>query len=527
MDLNLPVPVVDVFAGPGGLSEGFASSHLLSDDPVPGPLFDPVLSVEKDDNAYSTLLLRHFYREFLPGSPPNEYFKLLQAELSQSELFERYPVEAETADSRVLRRELGKSEDVHDAVGSRISTALGDREDWVLVGGPPCQAYSLVGRARNKGIEDYDAAKDKRHFLYEEFLRIIADHWPPVFVFENVKGLLSATVDNQKIFSTMLKDLRAPGKAIDRSTSDRSHQYRVCSFVNGSNGQIDLLPDADVEGAIVRMEKYGIPQSRHRVLLMGIRDDLADTEPETLGQVGEQIAVAKVLDGLPPVRSGLSREEDTGANWRKRLRDMKDKEWFTPENFGSKAIYQRACDVLENLTVPSRQRGGEYVASSPNVDYRRDWFLDDKMNGVCNHTARGHMVSDLYRYLFAACYAEEEGTSPLLGDFPEELLPNHKSANKAVEERWHFSDRFRVQVSDSPASTVTSHISKDGHYFIHPDPEQCRSFTVREAARVQTFPDNYFFAGPRTSQFVQVGNAVPPLLSAKIARIVFDLLERS
>ena len=130
------------------------------------------------------------------------------------------------------------------------------------------------------------------------------------------------------------------------------------------------------------------------------------------------------------------------------------------------------------------------------------------------------MDSDLLRYLFVSCFAKVNKRSPKLEDFPAALLPDHKNVKAGIEDK-KFADRFRVQLWDQPCKTITSHISKDGHYYIHPDPTQCRSFTVREAARIQTFPDNYFFCGPRTSQFIQVGNAVPPLLANQIAGIVY------
>jgi len=131
------------------------------------------------------------------------------------------------------------------------------------------------------------------------------------------------------------------------------------------------------------------------------------------------------------------------------------------------------------------------------------------------------MRSDLSRYLFVATFGAVHGRSPELRDFPEKLLPNHQNVREAGKEKF-FDDRFRVQIDTEPAATVTSHLKKDGHYFIHPDPSQCRSITVREAARIQTFPDNYFFCGPRTSQFEQVGNAVPPLLAVQLAEIVWE-----
>lgn len=132
------------------------------------------------------------------------------------------------------------------------------------------------------------------------------------------------------------------------------------------------------------------------------------------------------------------------------------------------------------------------------------------------------MTADLHRYLYAACFAKCIGLAPKMHEFPEQLLPKHKNARTGK-----FNDRFRVQISDAPSTTITSHISKDGHYFIHPDPSQCRSFTVREAARLQTFPDNYYFEGSRSQQYIQVGNAVPPFLAVQIAEVVHETLKNN
>jgi DNA (cytosine-5)-methyltransferase 1 len=155
----------------------------------------------------------------------------------------------------------------------------------------------------------------------------------------------------------------------------------------------------------------------------------------------------------------------------------------------------------------------------------RNWFGDDRLQGVTNHSARSHMAADLHRYLFAASFAKVMGRTTFLGDFPKAILPDHGNVAESLENK-KFKDRFRVQLGDRPATTVVSHISKDGHYFIHYDPSQCRSLTVREAARLQTFPDNYHFEGVRTEQYRQVGNAVPPLLARQIAEVVAEVFGR-
>jgi DNA (cytosine-5)-methyltransferase 1 len=169
--------------------------------------------------------------------------------------------------------------------------------------------------------------------------------------------------------------------------------------------------------------------------------------------------------------------------------------------------------------------GAETMSYTGSPKIYPGWYRHGCDGVVTNHAGRGHMRSDLHRYLFVSAYAAANGKSVHLSDFPKALLPAHQNVQEGVQNS-HFSDRFRVQVGGRPSSTITSHISKDGHYFIHYDPSQCRSLTVREAARLQTFPDSYKFEGGRTSQYHQVGNAVPPLLSMQVAEIVHDILKR-
>jgi DNA (cytosine-5)-methyltransferase 1 len=152
-----------------------------------------------------------------------------------------------------------------------------------------------------------------------------------------------------------------------------------------------------------------------------------------------------------------------------------------------------------------------------------NWYHDRRLRGTLNHASREHMPTDHFRYFYASAFAAVRGVSPRLRDFPPSLLPNHQNVGRSLGND-NFADRFRVQLGDEPAVTIMSHIARDGHYVIHPDPEQSRSLTVRETARLQTFPDNYFFCGARRDQYTQVGNAVPPLLAYQIAEIVAGVL---
>jgi DNA (cytosine-5)-methyltransferase 1 len=238
----------------------------------------------------------------------------------------------------------------------------------------------------------------------------------------------------------------------------------------------------------------------------------------------EHVPMWTAIADLPRLRSKVSRSVDSGALWSAQVREISDSRDAKDET--DRDIWKTVTEVVNGLR-PSLGPGMEFIERESAIKWRNSWFHDAKIKGVCNHSARGHIALDLWRYLFAACFAKVRGRSPLLHEFPPSLLPQHSNVRRANRRGGTpFADRFRVQVKHRPATTITSHIAKDGHYFIHPDPQQCRSLTVREAARLQTFPDNYYFVGPRTEQYKQVGNAVPPLLAKKLAGVVAKLLEQ-
>lgn len=525
MNHQLPseIPVIDLFAGPGGLAEGFFSFRAEN-----AQAFRIALSIEKDPFAHKTLELRSFFRQFPRGEAPEEYYLYLRGEISRAELFDSYPKEAEAAGKEAWHAELGSEKFPDKDVHERIKKARGNSEKWVLIGGPPCQAYSTVGRSRNKGEKRrvYVPEKDKRHFLYREYLKIIAKHWPPVFVMENVKGILSAKVNGDKIFDRILADLNDPVKALqdDGFVSGKGYSYKIYSLTKPvSYPASEFQPRSAPDDFLIMSEKYGVPQARHRVILIGVREDCDIAAPMLLTQHEKPVSAASALADLPKVRSGLSREEDTLEMWEDRVAMIIDNPLFDEiYDEQQRDVWDRIGSALSGLSAGKRYgRGKEFIPFTTGLENDRCYY-DPKLKGVCNHTTKAHMSGDLHRYLFAACFAEIHERSPTLPEFPRKLWPDHKNAHLA-KRSGNFSDRFRVQIASKPATTVMSHISKDGHYYIHYDPAQCRSLTVREAARLQTFPDNYFFEGTRTQQYTQVGNAVPPLLAFQIAEVIYDL----
>jgi DNA (cytosine-5)-methyltransferase 1 len=491
------IPVVDIFAGPGGLGEGFCALR----DKRGRRCFKLGISIEKDVHAYQTLKLRAFCRAF-DGTPPPIYHHYLRREITWEELRGFFPREVAIAESEAHCIELGQA-----SVG-QVRTLINDvvpngNKPWALIGGPPCQAYSLIGRARNRGVDGYRPELDHRQKLYVEYLQILADHAPPVFVMENVKGLLSAQLESQQLFQRILDDLVDPAKALRRENR-RSNGSRPTYEIRPLLPPVDLFADRPAD-YVVQAELYGIPQRRHRVILIGIRSDISRRVPPLVPK--PIVTVKAAFSGLPRVRSGLSGVTDSDHAWIACLKSMRQRSWLRDVD---PSVRHQILGAIDRATRPAAGRGSDYLQK------RTDEL-------VLNHSTRSHIVSDLERYLFASAFAAEKKYSPVLGEFPDALLPKHQNVNRALGNGL-FTDRFRVQLPGGPATTVTSHISKDGHYYIHHDPTQCRSLTVREAARLQTFPDDYFFCGPRTAQYQQVGNAVPPQLAMQIANSVADLL---
>lgn len=507
----MPIPVIDLFAGPGGLGEGFSALRRGT-----RPLFKIGLSIEKDTFSHQTLELRAFFRQFPHRQAPREYYQYLAGRMTRRELFEKFPAQAGRAGCEAWHAELGSEKFPAAVMDKRIREAIGDGDDWLLIGGPPCQAYSLVGRSRRKN--DPTFAADEKHLLYQQYLRILAMHRPPVFVMENVKGMLSATVNDAGIFQKIRKDLSEPLKAVPKADQRTPLRYKLFSLVC-PNG--DLLGEFAPEDYVVRAESYDVPQARHRVILLGVRSDWP-LHPGVLRPAGKPIPIEMAIGDLPRLRSGLSKEEDTPGKWLAAVRAIKQSPGLS-EPAVTPALRQAIKSVLRKLKS-GLDRGGEFVAGKPAPRFARNWLRDPRLAGFCNHATRGHIRQDLHRYLFAAQFAITNKRTPGLEDFPKALLPEHDNVAEAIAGTM-FNDRFRVQFRGRPSTTVTSHISKDGHYFIHYDPVQCRSLTVREAARLQTFPDNYFFEGPRTAQYHQVGNAVPPLLAHQIAAIVAGIFK--
>lgn len=404
---------IDLFAGAGGLSEGFLNEK-----------FDSIAHIEMSSDACKTLKTRASYHYLKESNNLDVYRKYLKNEIDSDEFFEYIPKEIL---DRIINVKMDESniDDIFIKIDKIISLNKINQID-LIVGGPPCQAYSLIGRAvKNDGMKD-----DLRNYLYRLYGRFLEKYKPKMFVFENVPGLLSA--NNGIYFSNMKTYFKSLGFNLD---------YRI---LNASD--------------------FGVLQNRKRIILIGWNENLDIKYPE-FDCVERKYELSELFRDLPILHPGQSKSD----------------------------------------------------YAKPATEYLNEYGLRDGNDILTLHIARPHNKNDIEIYKYAIELWNNDKKRMSYDLLPDELA-THK--NKKV-----FLDRYKVVASNLTASqTIMAHISKDGHYFIHPDINQSRSISVREAARIQSFPDNYFFEGSRTSAFVQIGNAVPPMMGRVIALKIKKLL---
>lgn len=403
---------LDLFAGCGGLSEGFIRAG-----------FSPVAHIEMDVAASNSLRTRMCYHWLLKNKKQKIYLDYLNQNITRNELYSSVP---KHIIDTVINKEI--SNDTLDELFENIDKKLNGRPLSLIIGGPPCQAYSLIGRSCDK----YNMQKDERNYLYKYYAKFLDHYKPEHFVFENVTGLLSAKDKNGELhFENMLSLFKKIGY----------------------NCTCDVLNAKD----------YGVPQNRKRVIIVGNREDCAQLFLD-IKKTPCNCSIKDLFSDLPKIKSGESSSTYNGKL-----------------NSKAKSLKIRGNDVP--LT---------YQISRPNTK------------------------QDLQIYKIVVKKWNKNSTRLNYNDLPK-ALQSHKNHNA-------FTDRFKVVAGNLPYShTIVAHVAKDGHYYIHPDIEQNRSLTPREVARIQTFPDNYYFEGAkegvcRTSAYKQIGNAVPVVLAEKIAK---------
>jgi DNA (cytosine-5)-methyltransferase 1 len=403
---------IDLFAGAGGLSEGFIRAGMT-----------PVAHVEMDGNACDTIRTRIAFHHLKAQGRQSEYNDYLKGGLSREELWSLVP--SSLMDS-VIETEI--SELTIPTVFSQIDRQLGEEKVQLIIGGPPCQAYSLVGRSRDPNR----MADDKRNYLFKHYAEFLVRYEPKYFVFENVLGLLTA--GNKRYFNEMTSLFAELGYSTD---------YKI-----------------------LNSEDYGVLQKRRRVIIIGRRGNEAFTFP----QLEERSAISHQV-----------------------LRDL----------FAD----------LPKLKPGEGERVMAY-AGKPS-DYLELFHLRNGVDFVTQHISRPHNTNDLGIYRKAIEAWTEKGERLKYDSLPVEMQSHKNTAS--------FLDRYKVVDGSGLSHTMVAHIAKDGHYYIFPDLEQVRSISVREAARIQSFPDDYYFEGGRSAAFKQIGNAVPPLMAEAIAAKIFNL----
>ena len=514
---------------PGGLGEGFTKAG-----------FEVVISVEKEPKECQTLVQRKLHHALVNRGELELARCLAVGDKTIDDLRTDGTGLVKECEAKVLQFELGSDPfaDLHGRISQNLKNK--GKEALLLLGGPPCQAYSVVGRSRNIGknkiaanpeaLDEFYA--DNRHTLYREYLKVLAVFSPDVFIMENVRGIFSAktepSAENGSVINQIVADIQKPRvamakdkvflkevKALNVSLAD--DEYDLFPLVNNdandgfSEHEAPLAP----KDFLIKSEEHSVPQTRHRVIICGIKRSLVNKRgwPKKLERQGKT-TLADVISRLPKLRSRITKQA------------VEDRDW---EDVVGKEIKRLVpvCkpELASNTTYEKRVKKARVKRNK-----ELSTFLEDTLGPITEHKTRSHMLSDLARYYFCADYGERKNRSPKISEWPTgKIAPQHKDIQRDGNQliASSFVDRFKVQLWDKPSSTITSHISKDGHHFIHPDKSQCRSLSVREAARIQTFPDSYQFCGGISQQFHQIGNAVPPYLAYQIANILREYLTKS
>lgn len=410
---------IDLFAGAGGLSEGFIQAG-----------FSPIAHVEMNAYAAQTLETRTAYFYLKSQGKMDVYYDYIKGIISREEFLKQIPedqlksVFCETMSDESLP---GLFEKIDSILSAKSVTNVD-----VIIGGPPCQAYSLVGRAQSSHMGTPMAA-DPRNDLYKLYAKFLQKYKPKMFVFENVMGIRSA--NGGATWKKVQEALRAVG-------------YDIAFQEQNS-------------------KDFGVLQSRKRMIIVGWLKD-----------------------------SGLAYPK-----------------------FEQKSVGAIVNDILRDLpTLHPGENSSQYRTDTFST-YLSETGIRTKEDILTHHCARTNKDRDIEIYRRAIELWNDGHRRLNYNDLPDEL--------KTHKNRSSFLDRFKVvEGDDTCCHTMLAHISKDGHYFIHPDLAQHRSITVREAARIQSFPDSYYFEGPRTAQFTQIGNAVPPLMAKGIAEGIMHELRR-
>ena len=410
---------IDLFAGAGGLSEGFTRMG-----------FTPIAHVEMNKDACDALRTRAVFHWLRENGKENIYYNYLKSENRDKDFFwKENGVPQHVVDS-VINKEISK--ETLSEIFELIDSILGDKNVDVVIGGPPCQAYSVAGRAR-KNMDG-----DPRNFLYQYYIKFLKKYRPKMFVFENVPGILSAK--NGEYLDKIFEAVRNAGYELSLPTNSQK-------FLNSKN--------------------FGVLQDRKRVIIVGWRKELALSYPDFEITEPKFKILKDLFADLPELKNG--------------------------EGTMNAVKYKK-----------------------PTTEYLKQSKIRGEIDFVTQHIARPNNENDLEIYRMAV---EEmnQGKRLNYAKLPERLI-RHKNTSS-------FTNRFQVVNGDGISHTVVAHIAMDGHYYIHPDIKQNRSITIREAARIQSFPDDYFFEGSRTAVFKQIGNAVPPLMAEKIARKIKEILK--